>query len=134
MTTTTVRDATQATFDDIVLNSKTPVVVDFWAPWCVWCRKLAPLYDELSGNHAGRLTFVKVNVETERDLAQRYGVSSLPTLKYSLGAHKRPRSFTRGRPAKPASTLHAGARSSKREVLADRQAAALGRPQPSGYA
>lgn len=86
--TETVHNATQATFDDLVLKSKTPVVVDFWAPWCIWCRKLAPLYDELAGKYAGRLTFVKVNVETEREIAERYGVSSLPTLKYFCGGRE----------------------------------------------
>lgn len=78
----TVHEATQATFDELALKSKTPVVVDFWAPWCVWCRKLAPLYDELSAKYGQQLTFVKVNVEQERELAERYGISSLPTLKY----------------------------------------------------
>lgn len=85
---TNVYHATQATFDDVVLKSKTPVVVDFWAPWCVWCRKLAPVYDELSAKYGEKLKFVKVNVEDERVLAERFGISSLPTLKYFCGGRE----------------------------------------------
>ncbi len=85
---TTAQNVTQANFDASVLGNKLPVVVDFWAPWCVWCRKLAPLYDELAAKYAGKLALVKVNVEEERGLAERYGVSSLPTLKYFCGGRE----------------------------------------------
>lgn len=77
----TVRDATTATFDEIVLRSTTPVVVDFWAPWCMYCKKLAPIYDQLSATMPN-LKFVKVNVEDEPQLQERYGISGLPTLKF----------------------------------------------------
>lgn len=74
--------ATTRDFEAIVLSSVTPVVVDFWAPWCVWCVKLAPTYDALAAKMGAELTFVKVNVDDEPELARRYGVSGLPTLKF----------------------------------------------------
>lgn len=80
-TETRVQVATEANFRELVLTSQIPVVVDFWAPWCVWCRKLAPTYDVVSTTMDG-LKFVKVNVDDERKLAQDYGISSLPTLKF----------------------------------------------------
>ena len=82
-----VRIATAADFRSLVLASRTPVVVDFWAPWCVWCKKLAPIYEGLSTTMDG-ITFVTVNVDEERTLAQEYGVSSLPTLKFFCGGRE----------------------------------------------
>ncbi len=84
MTTQTqskVQVATAANFGELVLTGQIPVVVDFWAPWCVWCKKLAPIFDSVSITMEG-LKFVKVNVDEERKLAQEYGISSLPTLKF----------------------------------------------------
>lgn len=81
-TTMKVQSANRANFDQMVLSSPTPVVVDFWAPWCVYCRKLAPTYEDLAARMGGELKFVTVNVDEERDLQQRFGVSSLPTLKF----------------------------------------------------
>ena len=80
-TQTKVQIATSDNFRELVLTAQTPIVVDFWAPWCVWCKKLAPIYDAVSTTMDG-LTFVKVNVDDERKLAQEYGISSLPTLKF----------------------------------------------------
>ena len=76
-----VQTATSDNFRELVLTCQTPIVVDFWAPWCVWCKKLAPIYDSISTTMDG-LGFVKVNVDEERTLAQEYGISSLPTLKF----------------------------------------------------
>lgn len=59
---------------------ETTVVVDFWAPWCGYCTKLLPVLDELAAETGGKLKIVKVNVDEQRELAQRYGVMSLPTL------------------------------------------------------
>lgn len=69
-------------FRAIVLESATPVVVDFWAPWCVWCGKLSSTFEELAAKMRSELKFVKVNVDQEPELAQRYGVTGLPTLKF----------------------------------------------------
>ncbi len=82
-----VQVATAANFRELVLTAQIPVVVDFWAPWCVWCKKLAPIFDVVSTTMDG-LKFVKVNVDEESKLAQEYGISSLPTLKFFCGGRE----------------------------------------------
>lgn len=75
-----VLDATDATFDEVVLRSEIPVVVDFWAPWCRPCRAIEPHLVALAEAHAGRLRLVKLDVDTNLGVASRYGVLSLPTV------------------------------------------------------
>jgi len=70
---------TTAAFDSQVLGSGRPVVVDFWAAWCGPCRRLAPIFEELA-REIPEVDFVKVDVDAEPDLAQRFGVTSIPTL------------------------------------------------------
>jgi thioredoxin 1 len=70
----------EAKFDDTVLKSSIPVLVDFWAPWCGPCRMVAPIVDELSGEYDGKVGFYKVNVDDNRKIANKYGVMSIPTL------------------------------------------------------
>lgn len=77
-----VKPVTANDFEPVVLQSKAPVVVDFWAPWCIWCKKLAPIYSEVAAQMKGEMVFVKVNVDEEEALSERYGISSLPTLKF----------------------------------------------------
>jgi thioredoxin 1 len=67
------------TFEDVVVRASVPVVVDFWAAWCGPCRQMAPIVDELAGAYEGRVTFAKVNVDENPDLAAQFHVQSIPT-------------------------------------------------------
>ena len=67
-------------FDDEVIQSSEPVLVDFWAPWCSPCRQIAPLVEELAGENDGSAKVGKINVDESPNSAQSYGVSSIPTL------------------------------------------------------
>jgi thioredoxin 1 len=74
-----VRNVTDATFDAEVLGAATPVVVDFWAPWCGPCKAIEPALDELAGANAG-VEFVKLDIDENPRTASRFGVLSLPTV------------------------------------------------------
>lgn len=69
-----------ADFESTVLNSKEPVLVDFWAEWCGPCKMIAPALDELADAYDGRAKIAKVNVDEQRELAARYQVRSIPML------------------------------------------------------
>ncbi|HMG43499.1 MAG TPA: thioredoxin [Acidimicrobiales bacterium] len=77
---TAVTDLTATAFDETVLGSPVPVLVDFWAEWCPPCHALAPILDEIAAEHADRLRIYKLDVDQQPEVALRYDVMSFPTL------------------------------------------------------
>ncbi len=75
-------ELTDKNFDNEVMNSSTPVMVDFWAEWCGPCKVLGPIVEELAQDYEGKLKVGKINVDNEGSLASRYNVMSIPTLKF----------------------------------------------------
>ena len=70
----------QNSFDEEVLKSQIPVFVDFWAEWCGPCRAIAPVLESLAEDYNGKVKIVKINVDKETDLANKYNVSAIPSL------------------------------------------------------
>jgi thioredoxin 1 len=67
-------------FNEVVLQAKIPVLVDFWAPWCGPCRMVAPVVEELAEEYQGKVNFGKVNVDESPKITSQYGIMSIPTL------------------------------------------------------
>ena len=75
----TVIDVVDSTFETEVINSKLPVVIDIWAPWCGPCRMYSPIVDEVAKDMDGKVKFVKVNADENQKIVGKFGVSSIPT-------------------------------------------------------
>ncbi len=73
-------EITDATFDEVVLKSDKPVVVDFWAAWCGPCRMVGPIIDEVSTEYEGKAVVGKVDVDANQQFAAKYGVRNIPTV------------------------------------------------------
>lgn len=76
----TVKHVSKNEFDNEILNSKLPVLVDFWAPWCGPCRMLSPVIEELGRELKDQAKVVKINVDEEPELASQFGIMSIPTV------------------------------------------------------
>ncbi|MGB9765852.1 MAG: thioredoxin [Sulfurihydrogenibium sp.] len=70
----------ESNFEQEVLNSDVPVLVDFWAPWCGPCRLIAPIVEEIAEEMAGKAKVVKVNTDENPNLAMKYGIRAIPTI------------------------------------------------------
>ncbi len=80
MASEVIKTLTDATFDQEVKDSATPLIVDFWAPWCGPCRTVSPIIDEIASDHAGKVTVGKLNVDENQSTASKYGIMSIPTI------------------------------------------------------
>ena len=76
----TISHLTDETFEEEVLKSNIPVLVDYWAPWCEPCKMIAPILDSLTAEYAGKLKISKVNIDDNQKTPQKYGVRGIPTL------------------------------------------------------
>lgn len=75
-----VVEVNDAAFEEEVIKSKLPVLVDFWAPWCGPCRMIAPIVEEIAESYAGRLKVAKLNVDNNQETTMKFGIRSIPTL------------------------------------------------------
>ncbi len=78
----------EQTFDKVVLQNETPVLVDFWAEWCGPCRMVAPVLDQIAAEHDGKIIIAKVNVDENPGLAAKYRITSIPAMKVFKGGEE----------------------------------------------
>jgi thioredoxin 1 len=76
----TTKAVTDATFEAEVLNATKPVIVDYWAEWCGPCRQVAPVLEEIASEHGEKIDIVKLNVDENPVVTQRYGIMNIPTM------------------------------------------------------
>ncbi|MCL4379026.1 MAG: thioredoxin [Candidatus Marsarchaeota archaeon] len=74
-----VTDVTDSTFEEEVVKSKLPVVIDIWAEWCGPCRLFSPIFDELSSDYDGKVKFVKIDADSNEAITKKYNIMSIPT-------------------------------------------------------
>jgi thioredoxin 1 len=75
-----IKHVSDASFDNDVLKSSTPVLVDYWAEWCGPCKAIAPILDDVAGEFKGKLQIAKMNVDENRDVPAKFGIRGIPTL------------------------------------------------------
>ena len=71
---------TKEHFDQIIVNEKRTAIIDFWAPWCTYCRRIAPAYDKIAEQYGDTLLVAKVNIDDAEEIANRYHIDVIPTL------------------------------------------------------
>ncbi len=86
-----IGDVTEADFEERVLSADTPVLVDFWAEWCVPCHMVSPVVEEIGREKAEHLQVAKLNIDDNPDVARRYGIMSIPTLMLFIGGQEKAR-------------------------------------------
>ncbi|NLA73993.1 MAG: thioredoxin, partial [Deltaproteobacteria bacterium] len=75
-----ILEVTDTSFDAEIVNADTPSMVDFWAEWCGPCKKVGPVVEELAGEYKGRVKIAKMDVDSNRETAAKYGIRNIPTL------------------------------------------------------
>jgi thioredoxin 1 len=81
-------EVSDQSFEDSVVKAETPVLVDFWAPWCGPCRAIAPMVEELSVEYDGKVGFAKMNTDDNQRTAMKYGIMAIPTLLVFRGGNE----------------------------------------------